>query len=289
MPGWGSWEWLGQEMIPEYQQYAQVSTFSYDHAPPRDGVIIVIKHPPPTPWLQAWKSAQVPIIYAPVDFYGSVNAIDADAAWLTRVKIIIIHCHRLQPYFAPYAPVAYLDHQLRFISREIITPEPQGPILWTGVHTNLPPLITWLKQHPLSRPLCILTNLDPVEPVEIGFPRDQSISIERWTSERHCAMLHEVSAVIDIKGNDFNSRHKPATKVVDALATGLPVAIQSNTSPAEYLLQLGLKLADPRDLPRWQSSEYLTECQKFAQILRSLFSPTSIARKWWQLIQPLLT
>lgn len=288
MPGWGSWEWLGQEMIPEFQRYAAVSTFSYQQEPPRDGIVIVIKHPPPPEWLQTVQASQVPMIYSPVDFYDSVNAIDADAAWLTQAAHIIIHCHRLLPCFAPYAPVTYVDHQVRFITHEIILPMSHGPILWTGVHSNLPPLIAWLQQHPLSRPLCVLTNLEPIDPVELGFPQNQAITLERWTPDRHRAILHEVSAALDIKGDDFRNRHKPPTKALDFLATGLPLAVQRNSSSAEYLLQLGFHVADPMDVVHWQSPHYLAECQKFARVLRSILSPSCIAEKWWHLIQPLL-
>lgn len=284
MPGWGSWEWLGQEMIPAFQRWANVETFTYDQPPPKHGTLIVIKHPPPRLWQKSLRASAVPVIYAPVDFYDSLREIDQDASWLTQINLVVVHCHRLLPYFQPYSPVTYLDHPLRFITPQILKPGRTGPILWVGVHSNIPPLAAWLHQHPLSRPLCVLTNHDPVQPSEWGFPANQSITLERWSVERHHSILNEVSAALDIKGDDFRSRHKPPTKALDFLASGLPFAIPRTSCVAEYLMQWGFRVADPSDETTWFSTDYSTTCKHFAKSIRPTLSQDNMAEQWVKLL-----
>lgn len=285
MPGWGSWEWLGQEMIPEFARYAEVSTFTYDHQPPTSGVIFIIKHPPPVEWQQAIQSRQLSCIYAPVDYYDSVRSIDADAQWLCCLDHIVIHCHRLLPYFIPYGPVTYIDHQLRFITKKLVVPKADGPILWVGVRSNLPPLMEWLRRRVLPRPLVVLTNLEGVEPVEVGFPANQPVTIECWTPERHLSVLHEVSAALDIRGDDFRSRHKPPTKAMDFLACGLPFAVSLSSSISECLEMQGFSPANPDDDQRWLSPKYLSECQRFAIHLRDKLTRKQVALIWVDLLK----
>lgn len=286
MQGWGSWEWLGQSMILAFERYAEVTTFNYDQEPPNDGAVIIIKHPPPPTW---WKSLppEIPAIYAPVDFYESLRDIDAHAPWLIQLKHVVVHSHRLLPYFLSYVPVTYLDHQLRFIHDEMIQPNPDGPVLWIGVHTSLPPLIDWLGSHRLPRPLHILTNLDPCPPADLGFNASHPIVLQRWSPERHLAILKEVSGALDIKGSDFRSRHKPPTKALDYLAAGLPVALESNSSSAEYLRSLGFQVEAP-DSSEWFSGQYLASCHQFGQRLRSTHHATNLASHWWKIISELL-
>lgn len=284
MPGWGSWEWLGQAMMPVFQEHGDVEAFRYEEEPPADGLIVIIKHPPPTHWWQTIQARRLPVIYAPVDYYDSTNAIDADAAWLSELRHIIIHCHRLQGCFAPYAPVTYIDHQLRFFTDQLVMPRANGPILWVGVHSNLPPLVEWLHSNRLSKPLHVLTNLDQADPRELGFPKEQIVTIEKWSPARHLGMLAKASAAIDVKGDDFRSRHKPPTKALDYLASGLPLAMPACSSVSEHLLGLDFKLADANDDELWFSHEYLRQCHTSGKAIRGTHSPQKIAEHWWSLL-----
>jgi len=99
MPGWGCWEWVGADMADELSRYCQTETFTYDWVPDSE-VIVIIKHPPPAAWWDVVKQRSL-LIYAPVDHYESLSAIDADAGWLNHVQHMVVHCHRLRHYFLP--------------------------------------------------------------------------------------------------------------------------------------------------------------------------------------------
>lgn len=286
MPGWGSWEWIGVDLAQELKRYCHTLTFTYDQVPEAD-LIVLVKHPPPQPWfLEATRRA--PLVYCPVDYYDSASAIDADAFWLSKLQQVVIHCHRLHRFFVPYAPVTYLDHHVKFVTTEQTLPCADGPILWVGVHTNLPPLVEWLKSHELPAPLLVLTNYEEKAVMtagEFGFPKDYPVTIERWTQECHLRCLLQVRAALDIKGKDFRSRHKPPAKALDFLAAGLPLALSRDSSSAEHLEEMGFAVADPEDVKRWFSPDYAAECQRFGTALRELLSRSRGGFRWWHLLK----
>src|SRR4051812_44499891 len=106
MPGWGSWEWLGEELIPDLEQWYRVATFRPGEIPDCD-LVIVIKHRPGRELVDEC-SERTRFLFCPVDFYGSAAEIDADAAWLMRCSRVVIHCRRLRKYFESYSPIEEL-------------------------------------------------------------------------------------------------------------------------------------------------------------------------------------
>src|SRR5258708_17346290 len=185
-PGWGSWEWIGADLQRDLSQWYSTCVFGW-HKLPTGDVAIVVKHPLPTEW---WleSTRRPPVIYCPVDRYGSASEIDADGGWLSRCARIVIHCERMRKYFAPYAPVEYLDHAIKYAGPPQQAHVPDGPILWVGVRTNLPPVVEWVNAHGLPRPLIVLTNPElpalPMEPPEYGFGPEVDVRMEVWTPER---------------------------------------------------------------------------------------------------------
>lgn len=97
-PGWGSWEWIGADLERDLSQWYATSVFGW-HKLPAGDVAIVVKHPLPIEWwLESMR--RPPVIYCPVDRYGSASEIDADGGWLSRCARIVIHCERMRKYFA---------------------------------------------------------------------------------------------------------------------------------------------------------------------------------------------
>jgi hypothetical protein len=290
MPGWGSWDWVGRDLARELDQTFRTTTFRGIDVPDCD-VLVIVKHPLPLAEVERAAGRSM-IIYLPVDGYGSAAEIDADGALLRRCGRVVVHCERLRRYFEPYAPVEYLDHHVKFVTDQAAPFREDGPVLWVGARSNLPPLVAWVNTHTLPAELLVLTNPENPgkvpTPAEFGFWADVAVRIEEWTPERHKAALSEYRAAIDIKGDDFRARHKPPAKAIDFLASGVPLAMNPDSSPVEHLARLGFDLASPLDVDRWLSREYWEETRRFGTAMRELFSRERVGRRFRRMIDEVL-
>jgi glycosyltransferase involved in cell wall biosynthesis len=282
MPGWGSWEWVGTFLLGQLAGHYRVSAFEPWRVPYAD-VVVVVKQAPPPGWVDE-VARHAALVYCPIDHYGEPAEIDADAPWLRACAKVLVHCRRLQPHFAPLAPTAYVDHPLKFATPTRKTYRSDGPLLWVGVRSNLPPLVEWVNAHPLPAPLDVLTN--PESPgrvpgaAELGFRADREVRVHEWTPERHLQFTREARAALDVKGDDFRSRHKPPAKAIDFVASGLPVAMNPGTSPAEHLAALGLKVPSPLDVGTWLSEWYWKETKRAGERLARELAPGRLANRF---------
>ncbi len=287
-PEIGSWEWVGEGMAAELSKYYEINVFS-DLISPAD-VVIIVKYD--LSRLISSVPDGMPVIYCPIDCYGSSADIDRDGQALFRCQKILIHAEPLRKYFSPYAPVEYMDHHIRFAPESTDNSTTDGPILWTGIRSNLPPLVEWVNQHPLPCPLWILTNLEnqnsTTTPEEFGFSDSHPIKIENWSEEKHLKWAAEASVAIDIKGDNFRARHKPPAKALDSLAAGLPLAMNADSSSVQHLAHLGFDVATPENIDAWFSPDYLAETRKFGAALRELLSRERIGRRFKRVIDSLL-
>jgi len=291
LPGWGSWEWLGADLASDLSPWYRTESFGWDERPLGD-VVVVVKHPLPVErWLES--TNRPPVLYFPVDHYGSAAEIDADASWLSSCARIAVHSEKLRKYFAPYAPVESLDHYVKFAGRPQQEHIPDGSILWVGVRTNLPPLVEWANSHTLPRPLIVLTNPEhpevPMRPAAYGFRAGIDVHMEVWSANRHLELLTVVSAAIDIKGHDFRSTHKPPAKAIDFLAAGVPLAMNGDSSSTEHLAQMGFDVADPEDLDYWLSAAYWEETRRFGAALAELLSRPRVTGRCRRLLDGILS
>jgi len=230
------------------------------------------------------------IIFCPVDVYGSSSEIDADAGRLLLCDRIIVHCERLTRYFRGYATVITLPHHVKYVS-DILPQRPaDGPLLWIGVRGNLPPVVAWVNRHELPAELVVMTDVGEGAYIptsrELGFERN-TVRVVPWSPESHLAWLPRCRAAIDIKGDDFRSRHKPDAKVCDYIASGVPVAVLPDSSAAESLGRLGFELASP-DEERWLSDDYLASTIRFGRALRELHSLERVTNRWARVIEDVL-
>jgi hypothetical protein len=287
MTGWGSWDWVGADVARALNSVVDVRVF-HPWEIPHAEIVIVVKHLPPVEWAEC-VARQARLIYAPVDGYGSASEIDQDAGWLRKCSRIVIHCEELRKYFSPYAPVEFMDHHVKFIAPMGEEHKSEGGLLWIGVRTNLSPLVAWVNEHDLSGPLDVLTNFEvpehPPTPTQIGFRTKTEVRIHNWSPERHLALTAAARAVIDIKGEDFRSRHKPPAKAIDFIASGVPLAMNEGSSPVEHLARMGFDVACPLDPERWLSRDYWKETRRFGLALRELLSLERVVRRWRRIIQ----
>jgi hypothetical protein len=227
-----------------------------------------------------------------VDFFGDATSIDAEASMLRHCHRIVVHCQRLRKYFEPYVSVDFLDHHVKFAAPVREHFQPDGDLLWVGVRTNLPPLVDWVNTHTLPGTLDVLTNFEdasrPPTPAEIGFRRGVPVRVHDWSPERQVELTSTARAVIDIKGNDFRARHKPPAKGIDVIASGVPLAMNPDSSTAEHLARMGFEVADPLDTDRWLSQEYWEETRRFGLALRELLSLERVARRLRRIIHEVL-
>ena len=281
----GSWSWIGIDLANNLSSSFKVT--SWKDNPPDCDVVVFVKFPPsPRGLLQIAPSTK--IVYFPIDFFQSVEHIAALGDFLRRCDQIIISSWRQKQFFEQFAPVEYLDHHVKYVVPRFKQPNPDDPILWVGVHTNLSPLVEWVNEHGIPKDLLILTNFDkdqfPVISQSVGFKEPHRICIKEWSVERHIAALSRSSGAIDIKGNDFAAFCKPSTKAIDFICSGLPLAMNLDSSPFEHLDNLGLAVPDPRDTDRWFSSEYYNETVRVGAVLREAFSLERVATNFRQIL-----
>ena len=289
LPGWGSWDWVGADTCGELARWFRTSTFGWGELPESD-VVVIVKHLLPPEQIAAL-ARRAAVIYCPIDFYDSAAAIAQDAASLRRCARIVIHCERLRRWFEPYSTVVYLDHHVKYASPAPTRRVCDGFVLWAGVRSNLGPLVEWVNAHGFDEPLRILTNLEDPDracwPSDWGFLHAQQIRIEPWTPERHRHYAALAKGAIDIKGRDFRQQHKPPTKALDYLASGLPLAMNSSSS-TDHLECMGFDVCSPFDTSRWFSQNYWHETVAFGAALRELLTLAHLGRRWRRLILDVL-
>jgi hypothetical protein len=293
MPDWGSWQWIGADLQQELSKYYRTASFT-GHVDPSAYAVVIVKHSLPLQLVEEL-SRHSAVIYCPVDFYGSAAEIDAEAQMLRKCSRILVHSDRLRRYFESYAAVEYMDHHAKFVAPMRKTYRPTGFILWVGVRTNLPPLAEWLKESSLLEELGelrVLTNFEDPKAMpqaeKLEFRSTACIKVENWSRERQIKLTRQAKAALDIKGTDFRSRHKPPAKAIDFLASGLPLAMNPDSSAVEHLARMGFEICSPENIDRWLSKEYWEETQRFGKALRELLSLERIGRRWKRIIDEVL-
>jgi hypothetical protein len=289
-PGWGSWDWVGSDICCEVSKYFRTIVYKPRELPVCD-VLLMIKHPLPLEMLEQ-VPLKTPVIYVPVDYYGSAAEIDQDSRRLRKCHRIIVHCERLRRYFEPYSSTDSMDHHVKFAPPLRKSYRAKGFFLWVGVRSNLVPLVEWVNEHPLQGELYVLTNPDnpetALEAADLGFRPDSPIRIQTWNKERHLALTAQARAAIDVKGNDFRSRHKPAAKAIDFIASGLPLAMNPDSCVVDHLARMGFDIPSPLDTSSWLSMEFWRETVTFGKALREVLSLARIGRRYKRIIDDVL-
>ncbi|WP_417850308.1 hypothetical protein [Thalassoglobus sp.] len=284
-PGFGSWEWVGQDLVDELEMET-VETFR-DVVPSCD-IAVFIKFKPPYEQLCHLRE-RCHLVYCPVDIYGSAAEIDLDSDSLSVFDCLITHASALTKYFSPYARVELVDHHVKYVAPLPTKQKTSGPVLWTGNASNLTPLVQWSRQNRLPEELWILTNLqqDALSPDRLGFNSYNRVRSENWSPERHREWAQIAQAAIDIKGKDFRARHKPPTKAYDFIASGLPLAMNAESRPIVDVAQHGLQLVEPTDIEQWFSKEYWEATQLLGQKLNRELSRSKVAQKLLRILYTL--
>ncbi len=290
LPEFGSWNWLGADLARGLANDFSVEIFK-DDLPESDVVVFIKFLPPVADLLEIGRRSA--IVYCPVDFYGLASDIDADAARLMLCSRIVVHSHRLFRYFCSYAPTTYIDHHAKYVIPTRAEPQASGSFLWVGVRSNLGPLVSWMNEHELPGELSVLTNVEDTadlhDPTRLGFRTGMHVKVTRWSPDAHRDSLRQCRAALDIKGDDFRARHKPPAKALDFLASGIPLAMNADSSSTEHLRELGFDIAEPTNLKHWLSREYADDTVQFGRAVSDLLSLPRISARWRWMLHEVLT
>lgn len=289
LPSDTAWQWVGQDLADELSTHFRTVTFSGTDLPECD-LLVIVKYQLPVE-IVARAARTSAVLFCPIDNYGCAADLDADWELLRLCSRIVLHAPSLQPYFQSYAPVELLDHHVKYTAPPRKRFVSDGPILWTGWRSNVRPLAEWVNQHDLPGELRVLTNLDErlgTDPARYGFAPGRLVWIEPWSAERHRALLEASRAALDIKGTDFRQRHKPATKAMDVIASGVPLAMNAGSSSAAAVRELGFELATPEDTGRWLSREYWKQTVQLGRRIREQLSRRQVGLRLKRIIDEVL-
>lgn len=286
-----SWHWVGFDLARELSKYCDVSVY-LDQIPPCDVVLAIKKCPRDGEFHPERK-----VIYFPIDQYMSPDAIIQDADRLRKCSAIGSHSARLLPYFRPFCNNVFLiDHHAKFSLWPPAKFREDGFILWIGAFQYVPYLLKWLEKHSLDKDLVLLTN--PASRAAARFAHELSgridvrlnvsdrfingFPMERWCERRQLELMQEAKAGLDIKGGPWLSGvdwwhqlTKPPTKGQQFISSGIPFAINSDSSCTQYFQSRNFAVASPLDQDRWLSYEYWQETRRQAENLRG---PLSLER-----------
>lgn len=278
-PGAGSWEWVGTDLAAELNRSDIVRAVTFHDFVPECDACVFVKWLPELETLRALSQRTV-VLFCPIDIYGGGHEIDFDWRRLRLCDRVVLHTPYLEKYVRGYAETALLDHHWKYAVARRTQFVEDGPLLWTGVWLNLPPLVQWANAHGLPGELVVLTNFGGHAlraPADFGFDPRLRVRMEEWSPARHLELLPSVRGVIDVKGDDFRQRHKPASKAVDAIVSGIPLAANADSSVARWLWEFGFEVASPDDTDRWLSRAYWEQTCELGDRLREALSREAVA------------
>jgi hypothetical protein len=89
MPGWGSWQWVGSDLLIELARHYRSIPF-HGLQVPRCDALVIVKHALPAGLVQQTAS-KAAVFYCPIDYYGSAEHIVADQDMLCCCTRVLVH------------------------------------------------------------------------------------------------------------------------------------------------------------------------------------------------------
>lgn len=300
-----SWFWLGVDFLELLSEDFDLRVYGVEEAPGDCDAALVIKRRLKPDVMRDWVERCPRIIYMPVDFYESPDQIHEDGWFLRRCRACILHSSRLLPFISELCSrVGYLQHYNKFGLVEPTSYKEDGDILWIGHYEHVPYLLEWLEMHNPPHPVRILSNINSVRAVNkaAGIARRAGVAmlrrdgflnghvLEEWSPRLQEHRLQQAKAAIDIKGcsHCFGQHTKPATKGQKYVASGVPLAINSESYTFDYFQRRGFVVASPEDYDRWFSKSYYDETVSEAGRLREELSLANVYRELKQFIDDIV-
>jgi hypothetical protein len=293
--GYPSWHWVGADPARELNKYFKVVV--YDREMPQTDVCFIVKRIPSPKHLDKLRQLGSRIIYMPIDAFRNEAHILEHANVLSGCDLIIVHSESLLPYFKSFAPTLFVDHYGKYFLPQLRCYLSSGYALWVGAAQNLPYLLQYLETRQLDLEIRILSDIETPKMQRkaaqiadrIGMPilfEPDKVNGHRmyaWSPELQEKMFVEAKAAIDIKGTEFNQQHKPPTKILQYICSGIPVAI-NGCAAARYFAQRGLAIPDPSE-SRWLTPEYHEDICRTAKRLRPELTVEAIGVQYKRFVE----
>lgn len=282
----GSWKWFGIDLANELKQYYNIITQKNAEKLKKADLCIIIKS------LHLLERAKYrKTIYIPVDKFRCVEEVKMCEK---HGSLIILNNEELySKYFKNHSSLSalFIPHHIKYFYNGY-TYRPNGAIFWEGMHGNSKYVQDYLKENHISKDIKFLISGKDRDPNKDWFFLNYVQNFKyrvfyAWSEERHAAYLRTCSGFLDIKGDDFHQRYKPATKVLDAIASGVPTAI-NDCGVRDYMVSLDMTLAYPTDTAYWFSREYFDLTQQWKEIVRRDFHVSTVALQYKEVIDKLL-
>jgi len=287
-----SWDWIGFDISRELSKYYDVKVFLPNATKaPKCDLAIFIKHRPSQNFLREASEANIKLIYCPVDHYNRFEEVQRDAEFLRHCQAILVHSERLVKVFEPYCQtVKFVEHHNRFGLNEPAVFRLDGYVMWVGGVQNLPPVIKWLKDHPLGVAIKFVTNYPTTfkgslkNVLRIGDAHE----IVNWSPRRQRDTMAGARAAFDIKGGGFNQMNKAPVKAQKFVASGIPFAVNQESYSAEYFGTRGYPVPSPMDTEYWLSRDYWDKTQAVRNNFREQLSLENVGLAYKQIIDRIL-
>ena len=285
----GSWKWFGIDLANELRQYYNIITQKNAEPLKKADCYLSIKS------LEFAKriGQRDRSIYVVVDKFRTVEEIAICAKYSCRMTIL-----NNEQLWRNYFINAKNNHYGMFIPHHIkyfydgYVYQPESSIFWQGMLGNYRHFREYIEKNILSKHIKILLSGKERDPGKQwnSFYFMQNFHARThyaWTEEHSEKFMKTCSGFLDIKGDDFHQRYKPATKVLDAIASGVPTAI-NECGVRDYMASLGMTLAYPTDTAYWFSREYFDLTQQWKEIIRRDFHVEKVALQYKEVIDNLL-
>jgi hypothetical protein len=287
-----SWDWVGFDVGRELSKYFDIKFFPHDiKEVPQSDLVFFIKNKPHE---ELWRNARhrsVKMVYCPIDYYQQQSMIESQAMFLEQCEAIIVHCERLLPIFAHYCrKVEYIEHHNRFGLPNATDYKPSGYAVWIGGYQNLPPVIKWLRRHPLGFEIKFVTDHNvrrKYRLINVLAIKDRH-EVLRWSPRVQRDVMASAKVALDIKGLDFNEMHKPPVKAQSFIASGIPFATNPESYSAEYFMTRGFQIASPEEVHHWLSLNYWERTKTAGEELRGRLTLENVGLHYKRLIESIL-
>lgn len=283
----GSWKWFGIDLANELSKYYNIIFQKNAETLKQADCYVVIKC---SKFLQ--RTSKLKCVYIAVDKLRYKE----EARFVRKCEPDWIVLNNEQFYIDWFKDVSnslYIPHHIKYFYDGHKFEDRLEYVSWQGMEGNYKYVKEYLEQNYVDVAIRFLLSGKERNASKSWEYLDYKSGLFRrthigWSEERMRNELCHAGGFLDIKGSDFHQRYKPATKVLDALASGVPTAI-NDCGIRRYMETLGIELAYPTDTEKWFSRDYYDYTQGLKWRIREEFNVEKIALQYKEVIDQVLS
>lgn len=290
-----SWQWVGFDVAKFLGTHHDIRFFDDVSELPMEALVFWIKCP-----LEGSASIQIVlkrlrVVFFPVDVFRDVEHIAACRSFIDSCSLVVLHSRNLAKYFDKNK-IRHIDHYNKY---GIMPAErrPGDTLLWIGGFQYFPYVVRFVLEHQPRRmrravfltdyrspnAIAAANNLGRTLGLGIGFSdmaNFADLNVVEWSVPAQKTLLQTCAGAFDCKGTeDFNQLHKPPTKLQKYLCSGIPCAINADSTLQS---NLGFELCDLLDDATWFSPDYKALTEEYSRMLNARLSLAAIAAQYLQ-------